>query len=156
MRETLRVRKGFNHHLIKAKAKGICQLVGSLHNTKPIYLWTAKYATRTLSGVRGALRQSLAEPPTRLPVGLLSVNCCKPLSLFSFTVIVFVVSGCAVGIFYFQKGRRFFLIQFFLRGKGGSSFASFALCLGLCGLQMCLHLCDVYLSMIFSISLSYL
>jgi hypothetical protein len=26
-------------------------------------------------------------------------------------------------------------------GKGGSSFASFGLSLGLCGLQMCLHLC---------------
>jgi len=25
--------------------------------------------------------------------------------------------------------------------RGGSSFASFGLCLGLCGLQMCLHLC---------------
>ena len=48
------------------------------------------------------------------------------------------------GIFYFQKGRRFFLIQFCLRGKGGSSFASFGLCLGLCGLQMCLHMCAGY------------
>ena len=44
-------------------------------------------------------------------------------------------------IFYFQKGRRIFLIQFCLRGKGGSSFASFGLSLDLCSLQMCLHLC---------------
>ena len=30
-------------------------------------------SSRTLSGVRGALRQSLAEPPTRLVAGVLSV-----------------------------------------------------------------------------------
>lgn len=44
-------------------------------------------------------------------------------------------------IFYFQKGWSFFLIQFCLGGKGISSFANFGLCFGLCGLQMCLHLC---------------
>ena len=31
---------------------------------------TAKYETRTLGGVRGALRQLLAEPSTRLPTVL--------------------------------------------------------------------------------------
>lgn len=80
-----------------------------------------------------------------LPVGLLSVRCCKPLSLLSFTVIVFVVLGCAVAYFLFSEGEEIFLIQFCLRGKGGSSFASFGLCLGLRGLQMCLHLCVGYL-----------
>ncbi len=48
----------------------------------------------------------------------------------------------AVLAFMRPQGRRFFFIQFSLRGKGGNSFASFALCLGLRGLQMCLHLCD--------------
>ena len=47
-----------------------------------------------------------------------------------------------LSIFYFLKRRRFFLIQFCLSGKGGSSFASFGLCLGLFGLQMCLNLCN--------------
>ena len=74
-----------------------------------------------------------------LPAGVLVHRVCKPMSLLSFTV--FVVSVFAFLYFYFQKGRRFFLIQFSLHGAGGSSFASFGLCLVLCGLQMCLHLC---------------
>jgi hypothetical protein len=70
----------------------------------------------------------------------------KPLSLFSFTVIGCVVLVCAVAYFLFSEGQEIFLIQFCLRGKGGSSFASFGLCLGLCGLQMCLHLWAGFLS----------
>jgi len=69
------------------------------------------------------------------------VRVCKPLTLLSLTVIVCVVLVSAVAYFLFSEGEEIFLIQFCLRGKGGSSFASFALCLGLCGLQMCLHLC---------------
>jgi hypothetical protein len=54
---------------------------------------------------------------------------------------VFCLSlGCVIAYFLFSEGEDFFLIQFCLGGKGGSSFASFGLCLGLCGLQMCLHL----------------
>jgi len=96
-----------------------------------------------------------------LPVVLLSVRCCKPLSLLSFTV--FVVLVCGVAYFLFSEGQEIFFnyslhyyfslvfvnrkrFQFCLRGKGGSSFASFAQCLGLCGLQMCLHLCVGYFS----------
>ena len=48
-------------------------------------------------------------------------------------------------IFYFQKGRIFFLIQFYLRWKGESSFASFGLSFDLWGLQMCFHLCLDYI-----------
>jgi hypothetical protein len=40
--------------------------VGDLHGTQPITLRTAVYETRTYGGVRGALRQFLAEPSTRL------------------------------------------------------------------------------------------
>jgi hypothetical protein len=39
---------------------------GNLHGTQPITLRTAVYETRTYGGVRGALRQFLAEPSTRL------------------------------------------------------------------------------------------
>jgi hypothetical protein len=42
--------------------------VGDLHGTQPITLRTAVYETRTYGGVRGALRQFLAEPSTRLAV----------------------------------------------------------------------------------------
>jgi len=79
-------------------------------------------------------------PNCLLPVGLLSVHCCKPLSLLSFTVIVCIVLVRAVEYFLFSEGEEVFLIQFCQGGKGGSFFASFALCLGLRGLQMCLHL----------------
>jgi hypothetical protein len=48
--------------------------------------------------------------------------------------------GCAVEYFLFSEGEEIFLIQFYLGGKGVSSFASFGLCSGLCGLQMCLLL----------------
>ena len=40
--------------------------VGNLHGTQPITLRTAVYETRTYGGVRGALRQFLAEKSTRL------------------------------------------------------------------------------------------
>jgi hypothetical protein len=40
--------------------------VGDLHGTQPITLRTAVYETPTNGGVRGALRQFLAEPSTRL------------------------------------------------------------------------------------------
>jgi hypothetical protein len=42
----------------------------------------------------------------------------------------------AVAYFLFSEGEEFFLIQFWPGGKGGSSFASFALSLGLCRLQI--------------------
>ena len=67
-----------------------------------------------------------------LAVGLLSpvlANHCQYYVSLSLSLRV-----VRLRIFYFQKGRRFFLIQFYLGGKGGSFFASFGLCLGLCGL----------------------
>lgn len=67
-----------------------------------------------------------------------SVNHCQYCVSVSLSVSCWSVR---LRIFYFLKGRRFFLIQFCLRWNGGSFFASFGLCLGLCGLQMCLHLC---------------
>jgi len=42
--------------------------------------------------------------------------------------------------FLFSEGKEIY-IQFISGWKGGSSFANFGLCFGLCGLQMCLHLC---------------
>jgi len=51
-----------------------------------------------------------------LPAGVLVHRVCKPLLLLSFTIIVCAVLDCAVAYFYFQKGRRFFLIQFCLGG----------------------------------------
>ena len=93
-----------NNHPTKVKTTRLRKFVGGLHNTKPIYLWTAKYATRTLSGVRGALRQSLAEPPTRLPAGVLVHRVSKPLSLLSFSV--FVVLDCVSGVLIFFEGEE--------------------------------------------------
>jgi len=73
---------------------------------------------------------------------------CTLLSVLSFSVIVCRVVRLHI---FFQKGRRFFLIQFCLRGKGRRSFARFGLCLGLCSLQMCLHQCVGYFSLYFSL-----
>jgi hypothetical protein len=42
--------------------------VGDLHGTQPITLRTDVYETLTYGGVRGAVRQFLAEPSTRLAV----------------------------------------------------------------------------------------
>ncbi|MFV8346591.1 hypothetical protein, partial [Flavobacterium sp. ZB4P13] len=50
---------------------------GDLHGTQPITLRTAVYETRTYGGVRGALRQFLAEPSTRLATVILSFNLSK-------------------------------------------------------------------------------
>ena len=70
-------------------------------------------SSRTLSGVRGALRQYLAEPPTRLPAGV-----------FVHRVIVSVVnielpchsllclSGCLSVYFYFFEALGNLLKQF--------------------------------------------
>jgi hypothetical protein len=66
-----------------------------------------------------------------LPAGVLVHRVCKPLSLFSSTVIFCVVLVCVVAYFLFSEGEEFFLIQFCQREKGGSSFASFGPCLGL-------------------------
>jgi hypothetical protein len=55
-----------NYHLETLETKRIRILNGNLHSTQPISLRTAEYVTRTLGGVRGALRQFLAEPSTRL------------------------------------------------------------------------------------------
>jgi len=43
--------------------------------------------------------------------------------------------GCSFEHFLFSEEKEIFLIQFCLDGKGGSSFASFGLSLGLCGWQ---------------------
>src|SRR5690606_38874027 len=79
---------------------------------------------------------------TLLPAGVLVHRFCKPLSLLSFRVIFLCRVGLCVCVFYFfLKGwKKYF--EILSAWKGGSSFASFGLCLGLCGLQMCLHLCD--------------
>ena len=52
-------------------------------------------SSRTLSGVRGALRQSLAEPPTRLP----PVLPCLPWFVGLFIASFFIVFCRAVGHF---------------------------------------------------------
>ena len=52
-------------------------------------------SSRTLSGVRGALRQSLAEPPTRLP----PVLPCLPWFVGLFVATFFIVFCRAVGHF---------------------------------------------------------
>jgi hypothetical protein len=44
------------------------------------------------------------------------------------------------GVFYFFEGSGNFLKTIFYGVGKTSSFASFGLCLGLCGLQMCLLL----------------
>ena len=43
-----------------------------------------------------------------LPAGVLVHCVCKPLSLLSFTVIVFVVMACAVAYFLFSEGEEIF------------------------------------------------
>lgn len=79
---------------------------------------------------------------TLLPAGVLFHSICKPLSLLLLCVFVVLVS--VSGVLIFLKGRKKYF-EFFLKGwQGGSSFASFGLCLGLRGLQMCLHLCGSY------------
>lgn len=50
----------------KAQEERLSINVGDLYGTQPITLRTAVYETRTYGGVRGALRQFLAEPSTRL------------------------------------------------------------------------------------------
>ena len=53
------------------------------------------------------------------------------------------------------EGKEILKNNFSLGGKGVSSFAIFGLCVGLCELQMCLHLCDGYfLLFIFSFAVS--
>jgi hypothetical protein len=74
-----------------------------------------------------------------LAAGVFVHSVCKLLSLLSFTGFGALVS--AVAYFLFSEEWEVFLIQFCQGGKGGSSFASFALCIGFCGLQMCFHLC---------------
>ena len=59
-------------------------------------------SSRTLSGVRGALRQSLAEPPTRLPPVLL----CLPWFVGLFVAVLFIV--------FLSCGWAFFKISFSL------------------------------------------
>ena len=49
-----------------------------------------------------------------------------------------VVLGVVSGVYFFEGKEKNFKIHSV--GKGGSSFASFGLRVGLCGLQMCLHL----------------
>ena len=80
-----------------------------------------------------------------LPAGVLSVEWRKSLSVVVFAVIVelwmgLFVSAVASG---FKNFRREGILKnnFSFGGRGGSSFAIFGLRLGLCELQMCLHLC---------------
>jgi hypothetical protein len=47
--------------------------------------------------------------------------------------------GCAVAVLKILE-REILKNNFSLGGKGESSFAIFGLCVGLCELQMCLHL----------------
>ena len=77
----------------------------------------------------------------------------------SFAVIVelrmgLFVSAVGSGFKNFRREGNF-KNNFPLGGKGVSSFAIFGLCVGLCELQMCLHLCDGYfLLFIFSFAVS--
>ena len=63
----------YDHYLETLEAVRLSILDRCLHRIKPITLRTAEYVTRTLGGVRGALRQLLAEPSTRLAVVILVV-----------------------------------------------------------------------------------
>ena len=77
---------------------------------------------------------------TLLCAGVLVHRVCKPLSLLKFCVIFFVVLVCAFGCFIFLKRWKKYFEIHSLGRKGGSSFAIFGLCVGLCELQMCLLL----------------
>ena len=57
----------YHHYLETPETARLSILDRCLHRTQPITLRTAEYVTRTFGGVRGALRQLLAEPSTRLP-----------------------------------------------------------------------------------------
>lgn len=63
-----------NHYFATLEEKRLCFLNRITHPTQPISLRTAVYETRTYGGVRGALRQFLAEPSTRLPAAFLVLN----------------------------------------------------------------------------------
>ena len=62
---------------------------------------------------------------------------CKPLSVLSFCVIE--CRMCVAFFIFFEALEKIFWNSFLGR-RGGSSFAIFGLCDGLCELQMCLHL----------------
>ena len=84
-------------------------------------------SSRTLSGVRGALRQSLAEPPTRLP----PVLPCLPWFVGLFVATFFIVFCRAVG--------HFLKFLFFL-GWLCKLFDKALVCAWVCGaLAMCLQ-----------------
>ncbi|MDI6047531.1 hypothetical protein, partial [Flavobacterium yafengii] len=70
---------------------------GDLHGTQPITLRTAVYEIRTYGGVRGALRQFLAEPSTRLYDGFLFI----PFTSFFDNLVIFFV--CLTSKFIFMK-----------------------------------------------------
>ena len=80
-----------------------------------------------------------------LPAGVLSVEWRKSLSVMVFAVIVELWMGLFVSAVGsgFKKFRREGILKnnFSFGGRGVSSFAIFGLCVGLCELQMCLHLC---------------
>lgn len=61
---------------------------------------------------------------------------------FHFSFLSVSPVGCRVLIFYLSVGEK--NLKFFSVGKGGSSFVIFGLRVGLCELQMCLHLCVGY------------
>jgi hypothetical protein len=112
-------------------------------------------STKLSTKLQGLLKELHFNLPLYPPLRQTAVTCwcsvvflCTLLSVLSFSVIVCRVVRLHI---FFQKGRRFFLIQFCLRGKGRRSFARFGLCLGLCSLQMCLHQCVGYFSLYFSL-----
>lgn len=72
---------------------------------------------------------------TLLPAGVLVHRVCKPLTLLSFTVIVCALVVYAFAYFLFSEGQEIFLIQFCQGGKGGSSYHSFGLWVGIEGLR---------------------
>ena len=72
---------------------------------------------------------------------------CKVLVLFEFrchcrVAKVSLCVGCGVAVLKILEGKGIFKNNFSFGGKGVSSFAIFGLCVGLCELQMCLHLCN--------------
>ena len=76
-----------------------------------------------------------------LPAGVLSVVSWKSslirVSLFAYCFCV----GCVLADLKILEGKEILKNNFSV-GKGESSFAIFGLRVGLCELQMCLHLCD--------------
>ncbi len=125
---------------------GVFALQVSVCSYKKLALFTTNVHTKNecLINQKTVIRST--EPP-------ISCRCCYSWrSCLSLVTTIFMSSvaiicrvlfclACVSGVlFFFEVCKN--ILKFFLGGKGRSSFAIFGLCVGLCELQMCLHLCD--------------